>query len=213
MQFEKREWALIIFNLIYILGFSAYYIGEKNYEFLWYVAVLVFFFALVLATLHRSKFDGVILWGLSLWGLLHMAGGGVPVGESVLYALPLIPIATVGDTFILKYDQFVHFFGFAVATLVVFHLLRPYLNHCVHWGVVYAIVIAAGAGLGALNEIVEFTAVLVFSETGVGGYYNTALDLVFNVLGAFAAVAIIHLRTRRQGAYKTNPAPTGTLRR
>jgi len=194
MKFGKKEWALILFNLAYIFAFTAYYISIKNYEFLWYVAVLVFFFGLILATLHRSKFDSVILWGLSLWGLLHMAGGGVKVGESVLYAMPLIPLVEIGDTFILKYDQFVHFFGFAVATLVVFHLLRPYLNGNINRKVVYAIIIAAGMGLGALNEIVEFAAVVTFPETGVGGYYNTALDLVFNTFGAIAAIIFIHTR-------------------
>jgi putative membrane protein len=43
-------------------------------------------------------------------------------------------------------------------------------------------------GLGALNEIVEFAAVVASPSTGVGGYYNTALDLVFNGLGATLAV-------------------------
>jgi hypothetical protein len=42
----------------------------------------------------------------------------------------------------------------------------------------------AGMGLGALNEIVEFIAVLTLPETGVGGYVNTSLDLTANTIGA-----------------------------
>jgi hypothetical protein len=200
MKFTKGMWAVILFNAIYVIAFTIYYLSIKNYEFLWYVAVLVFFYVLVLATLHRSKFDYVILWGLSLWGLMHMAGGGLIIGGEVLYKFILIPIVNnTADFTILKFDQFVHFFGFAVSTLVVYHLLKPYLNNKTNYKVLYAILIAAGMGLGALNEIVEFIAVLVLPDTGVGGYYNTSLDLVFNALGAIFAVIIIHIKRIKNG--------------
>lgn len=196
MQLKKGEWLLFFFNLIYIVGFAAYYLRIKNYEFLWYVSVVVFFFLLIGLTLRKTNFNHVVLWGISLWGLLHMAGGGIIVKGSILYALPLIPIVGSGELLILKYDQAVHFFGFAVATLVVYHLLRPYLTTTTNWKVVYPILIAAGAGLGSLNEIIEFTAVLSLSNTGVGGYSNTVLDLIFNTLGAIAAVIFIHFRRK-----------------
>lgn len=192
MVSAAQKWLLILFNLAYVLGFGAKYLLSGNYEFIWYVAVLVFFFILVLATWRRAKFDGVILWGLSIWGLLHMAGGGVRVGDGVLYSLHLIPIIGSGDAYILKFDQVVHFFGFAVATLVVYHLLKPYLSERTNWRVVYPIIVAGGMGLGVLNEIVEFIAVVIFPNTGVGGYYNTAIDLIFNTLGAMAAAVFIH---------------------
>lgn len=190
------HWLLLLFTLTYIVGFAGYYIRIKDYEFLWYVAVLVFFFLLIAFTLSRSKFTYPILTGLSIWGLLHMAGGGIPVGDSVLYGVTLIPLFSSGDITILKYDQAVHFWGFAVSTLVVYHLLVPYLNPQTNWKVIYPILVAAGVGLGAFNEIVEFIAVLSFPDTGVGGYTNTALDLVFNTFGAIAAVTFIHLRRK-----------------
>lgn len=189
---KTQKWALVIFNLAYVLGFGLKYLLAGNYEFLWYVAVLVFFFILVLATWSRAKFDAIILWGLSIWGLLHMAGGGLKVGDGVLYSLHLIPIVGSGDAYILKFDQVVHMFGFAVATLVVYHLLKPYLTKETNWKVVYPLIIAAGMGLGVLNEIVEFIAVVIFPNTGVGGYYNTAIDLIFNTFGAIAAAFFIH---------------------
>jgi len=198
-KFKKGEWLLIAFNLIYVVSFAAYYVSIRNFEFLWYVAVLVFFLALILFTIRRSQFDLIILWGLSLWGFLHMAGGGVVVGGEVLYALHILPIAGSGDLFILKYDQLVHFYGFGVATLVVYHLLRPYLNEKTNWKVVYPVLVVAGTGLGVLNEIVEFIAVLLVPDTGVGGYANTVLDLVFNTLGAIAATFFIHYRRKSRG--------------
>ena len=50
---------------------------------------------------------------------------------------------------------------------------------------------AAGMGFGALNEIVEFFAVLMLPETNVGGYTNTGWDLVSNLVGATLAVIVI----------------------
>ena len=42
-----------------------------------------------------------------------------------------------------------------------------------------------------LNEMIEFSAVLMVPDTNVGGYYNTALDLVFNALGAVIAMVLV----------------------
>jgi putative membrane protein len=46
-------------------------------------------------------------------------------------------------------------------------------------------------GLGALNEMIEFSAVLMVPGTNVGGYYNTALDLVSNSIGAVIAIIAV----------------------
>jgi uncharacterized membrane protein YjdF len=194
MKLRKGEKFLALINGLGVLGFTLYYISIKNFEFLWYIAVMVFFFALILLTLHRSKFNYTILVGLSVWGFMHMAGGGVMVQGDVLYAFPLIPIAGSGDSLILKYDQLVHLIGFGVSTLVVFHLIRPYLNSHVNWMVMFPLIVLAGMGVGALNEIVEYIAVLLFPETGVGGYNNTMIDMVFNTLGAIVAVLIIYFK-------------------
>ena len=50
-----------------------------------------------------------------------------------------------------------------------------------------------GMGLGALNEVVEFVAVLTMPETNVGGYTNTGWDLVSNLAGATAMGVYIRL--------------------
>lgn len=194
MNIRKGEWLLILFNLTYIAIFTAYYISIRNFEFLWYVAVLLFFFFLIIFTIRKSNFDLFILWGLSIWGFLHMAGGGIKVGDTVLYGVQLLPIVTNGDFTIFKFDQAVHIFGFFIATLVVYHLLKPYIAPNPNWKVIYLVLIAAGTGLGASNEMVEFIAVLLFPETGVGGYANTSLDLISNLIGASLAVIVVHFR-------------------
>lgn len=209
-KLKYHLWA-VIFTLVYIIGFTAVFISRGDYEFLWYVLVLVLLAGLVGITINRSDFDRIIIWGLSLWGFLHMAGGGIKVDGGILYTLVLLPIFDAGnELMILKYDQAVHFFGFGVATLVVYHLLRPYLSAQTKMAVIIVITVVAGTGLGVLNEIVEFIAVLAIPDTNVGGYYNTALDLVFNTLGAVAAAFYIayyrepKIYSHKYGAFKKN---------
>ncbi|MEK6873216.1 MAG: hypothetical protein AABW91_00035 [Nanoarchaeota archaeon] len=202
---KKGEWLLVFFNLAYILAFALYYINIKNYEFLWYVVVLIFFFLLIGLTLRKTNFDYLILWLLSLWGFFHMAGGGIWVGNEfwifkgsgVLYSLEIIKLFSLGDTMVFKFDQFVHAFGFGTTTLVAWHLLKPYFNSKANYKIIYPVLIAIAMGLGALNEIIEFAAVVAFPSTGVGGYYNTALDLVFNMVGGIIAIFIVHFYYRK----------------
>lgn len=195
MKYRRGEMAIAIFTLAYLVAFTPYFVATRNYEFLWYIAVVFVVFALMCATLHRTKFDYLVLGGLSVWGLLHMAGAGVVVQGDILYSLHLLPIADGGgDFFILKFDQVVHFWGFGVTTLLAHDLLRHYLNDQTNYWVVYPLLVLVGMGFGALNEIIEFIAVVVFPETGVGGYYNTSLDMIFNSLGAIAAVMVIHYK-------------------
>ena len=121
-----------------------------------------------------------------------MAGGNLRVADDVLYSMQLIPI-------FLRYDQLVHCFGFGTATLVCHHLLQPYLKtEDVNWGMLAILIVLMGCGVGALNEIVEFIAVIVMPETNVGGYNNTMLDLVFNLIGALIAVAYLTWQRTRQ---------------
>jgi len=197
LKLKRGEKWLVLINAIGVVVASIYYISIKNFEFMWYIAVMVFFFILILTTLNRSKFDYPILIGLSIWGFMHMTGGGVIIDGAVLYKLQIIPIVGSGELLILKFDQVVHAFGFGVATLVVFHLIRPYLGDRINWKVMYPIIVLGGMGVGALNELIEYFAVVAFPETGVGGYHNTMLDSVFNTIGAIIAVILIHVRRRR----------------
>ena len=196
MKLKNGEIFLLLFTAAYILAFSIYYLSVKNYEFIWYIFVLVFFALVIGGTLRKTNFDYVILWGLSICGLLHMSGGGIVINGNVLYALEIFKFFNVGDTYILKFDQIVHAFGFGVTTLVFWHLLKGNLNKNYSRGLMYIIVFAAATGAGALNEIVEFLAAVFIPSTGVGGYYNNSLDLVFNAIGSLIALTYIHISKR-----------------
>lgn len=196
MHFTKQQWAVLLFSLTYTLGFGAFYVLQGNYEFLWYVAILVFFLILLVSTINKTHFTPLILWGLSIWGLLHMAGGSIPVGDGVLYGVQVIDFISNGEMSILKYDQVIHMFGFGVATLVAHHLLAPRWKEGSSKMLLYALAVGVGMGLGTINEILEFIAVLVLPETGVGGYVNTSLDLIANMTGALLAMVFVAWRDK-----------------
>lgn len=198
MQIKRGEWILILFNLAYIIPFTIYYISIRNFEFLWYIFILVAILLVIAGTLRKTKFDYFVLWGLSLWGLMHMAGGGIVVGGEVLYRFKLFPIIENANYFILKYDQFVHFYLYAIVSMATFHLLEKQLHGKASYKVIYLITALASIGIGALNEIAEFASVLTFDKTGVGDYYNNAWDLVFNSLGAILGTIIVYLKRKNK---------------
>ena len=122
-----------------------------------------------------------------------MAGGGVPVDGSVLYAHVVLPVYAAGEFVFLRYDQIVHFYGFAVTALVLWHLLRRHFPVMAGTASLLVFPVLGAMGLGAVNEIIEFIAVVVFPNTNVGGYINTALDLVFNAAGAVFAMVLVRV--------------------
>lgn len=189
--------AILIFNLVAVTAFSVLFVSRQNYEFLLYIGVILFFLGLILLTNDKVDFPNSVLWGLTAWALLHMAGGGLYLDGQKFYELMLVPL--VGEPYhIFKYDQFVHIVGFATATLVMYHLAAPLLRPDLKkWTALSIIIVMAGLGAGALNEIVEFTATVLMPETGVGGYVNTSLDLVADLVGALLALLLIRLRERK----------------
>ncbi|MBI4556327.1 MAG: DUF2238 domain-containing protein [Candidatus Hydrogenedentes bacterium] len=207
MTIRQGQWPILIFNGIYLLAFASFYLSRKNYEFMIYIAVIVFFFLVILATNQRVRYPNHILWGLTAWSLMHMCGGGIHVGDHVLYGQMLIPLSSKYP--VLRFDQFVHIVGFGVATLLMQHLLQPLLRPNLRTGTALSIVVVmAGLGAGALNEIVEFIAVVLVPETGVGGYENTALDLVSDLIGA--VLALIYIRWHeRKAPHNSTTAKTG----
>ncbi len=186
-----------LFTLAYVLGFTVWFLSIGNYEFIVYIVTMAILIGLVALSLRKAEYPSVMLWALTVWGLAHMAGGGVPVNGSVLYNLHLVDVIETEKYYILKYDQVVHAYGFAVTAWLLHHLItRHYPGTRGSW-TAYAYSALASMGLGATNEIIEFTAVLAVPDTNVGGYYNTALDLCFNAAGAVIAMVLVRLFARR----------------
>jgi len=196
MFLRRGQLVILIVNAIYLVIAAFVFLSRKNYEFVMYVGVIVFFFVIIILTNQRVRYPNSILWGLTLWGILHMLGGGLLLKEGTirLYGLMLVNISETYGIF--RYDQFVHIVGFGVATLVMFILLKPLLKERLDkWTSISIVVVMAGLGVGALNEIIEFLATVIVPETGVGGFINSSMDLVADLIGAI--LAMIYIRVKK----------------
>lgn len=200
-QPSPRLLPLAAFNALYMLTAVALSMVQGNKEFVFYIVVMLVLIVAVTVVHRAVSLTTAMLWALSLWGLAHMAGGLVPLpkgwpyngDQAVLYSWWIIPQK-------LKYDQIVHAYGFGVTTWLCWHSLRSVMrSYSVELKPTFGLMVlsaAAGIGFGALNEVVEFIAVLTIPNTNVGGYENTGWDLVANLLGATAAAVIIRLGHR-----------------
>lgn len=203
MKITQHEWAILAFNLLYLGIAAALAARTGNTEFIFYVVVLALLFTGIGALHMRVRFPMAALWALSAWGVAHMAGGMMPISDEVgvLYNLWLIP-------HLLKYDQLVHAYGFGISTWICWLALRMALvNPRPTFGIL-TLLLLAGMGLGALNELVEFAATKLVPNTNVGGYDNTGWDLAFNFFGALIAVIAIRLASGDSNVDKTR-APLG----
>jgi hypothetical protein len=190
---KKEHKILLAVNVALIAVFGTLFLVRMNYEFVIYVGVIIGVLALVGATVRKVDYTTASLVGLTVWAALHLFGGGVPVGQGRLYDIMLLPLS---DSLpVLRYDQAVHAWGFGASTLVMYSLLRRPLHDRISHPVALSIVLVmAGMGVGAFNEVPEFVVDLAVPESGVGGYINTSLDLCANLVGALGGMVYVHVR-------------------
>jgi hypothetical protein len=196
---------LAAFTALYMIAAVVSAVSQGNSEFVFYIVVMLVLISVVMLV-HRSiVLTSGLLWSLTIWGLLHMAGGLVPLpkgwpysgDQAVLYSGWIIP-------HLLKYDQIIHAYGFGTTTWVCWHSLSSLMKRAGHpplkptFGPLL-LSAAAGAGFGALNEVVEFIAVLAIPNTNVGGYENTGWDLVANLCGVISAALLIRFSSKACG--------------
>lgn len=185
---ESYHWWL---STAVLAAATIYYTIQRNPEFLIYTATLIVLIGLLAWADRSLHFMRPAKWGFLAWMIMHMAGGSVYIGETRLYDLILIPI--VGPPYdILKYDQFVHFFCYVVMTGFMFTVLKTITRPNPNRLMFSLILVLASSSVGALNEIIEFSAVVFYGSPGVGGYHNTCLDLIGNLLGALFSTALLY---------------------
>ncbi|MDB5238574.1 MAG: putative rane protein [Candidatus Kaiserbacteria bacterium] len=182
---------ILSFTLAYIALFSAGFMYGGNYEFAIYTVVMVAATLLVALIARDTEIPNGFLWALSGMGILHMLGGGVHIHGERLYAYRIWDLYESGDPglVVLKYDQFIHLLGYAVIAVAIHYVLRRTMPGLDAIGRAVLSILAAMA-IGSINELAEFSAVLLLPRTGVGDYFNTMLDLSFNTLGAVAGVVL-----------------------
>ena len=188
---------VILFTGLYMVVAIGGAIAAGNREFIIYIGVMMVLIPSIYTVHRRYPLTAPLLWAFSVWGLLHMAGGLLPIPQgwflegshAVLYSWWLIPGY-------LKYDQLTHAYGFGITSWLCWHILKCALRSPDGSPVrpsfgILVLCVAAGMGFGAFNEVIEFAATRILPDTNVGDYTNTGWDLVANLFGSLMAVVII----------------------
>lgn len=197
--FTERLRLFTFFVLSYFIGFFIAAIMLGNKEFIFYEAAMAVIIIALVFMDKRVGFTRTALTGLALWGLMHLAGGLMPIPTHladdatnqtpVLYNMRFVP-------WLPRYDQFVHAFGFGVAVIASHEALQAHFKHPLKVNFqIGTILFLISMGLGALNEVIEFIAVLCLPKTNVGGFYNTGWDMISN--GTGAVIGILYLKLKR----------------
>jgi len=77
-----RVWPVALFTSVYLVGALITALQASNHEFLLYIGVVALMMGVVWVVHDRVALTSGALWCLSIWGLVHMAGGLVMVPES-----------------------------------------------------------------------------------------------------------------------------------
>lgn len=185
-KLSKFAW----FNLGILICFTAYFLVKLNFEFLIYAVSISVFIYILEKTDRIFKYTQLAKAGFTAWLFLHLLGGTLYLKGFRLYDTILINLA--GEPYnILKYDQAIHVFCYFVMTMFLHSIVMHISEKNAGKITIGFITTLAALGLSAVNEIIEFSAVVFFNSDGVGGYYNNALDLVFNLIGILIAIAVL----------------------
>ena len=189
MILNLKRFAWVYSAVIILLIFTIYFLFKQNYEFLLYtftIGILIYILYRTDKILNYSNFGK---WGFSIWLLAHFLGGSLKINGIKLYDTVLFNI-TGAPLYILRYDQIIHTFCYLVLAFFIYALVKKISGKNANRWAIGIVAVLAAEGLGAINEIIELLTVVFFNSTGVGDYFNNALDLVFNLIGAIIAVLI-----------------------
>ena len=190
-QIVRAHPRLSLFTIGYVIAFAVFGLAADRPGVVTYVVAMLIAIGSVTAIYRSVKLSRGVLWALSIWGLVHMAGGLLVVNGDVLYHYEL-PVLTL-----LRFDRLVHAFGFGAATLAAWESLVPIVDEARTPPRAATLAALAGMGVGAINETLEFLITRVNPESNVGGFVNTGWDLVANTLGAVVAATVVFRRTKR----------------
>lgn len=178
----------LVFTLLYTAIAAFHFSSIGNNEFLGYIAVIGLLILLGGCVLAHQCVPGWLFWLLSSVGLLHMLGAAVTVNDDILYNYVPVYIENPSGLTFIKFDQIVHVYGSAVTAVLAYFFLRRDSGFKGFGLALFAAL--TSMGVGAINEVIEFGAKMNVADSDVGGYYNTAVDLTVNLVGAAAGAAL-----------------------
>jgi VanZ family protein len=186
----------MLLSILVLLVFTIIFVLKGNYEFLTYTFTIGILIWAIIASDKIFNYHYLAKLGFAVWLFLHFLGGSLRLGNMRLYDFILINL--VGEPLnIFRYDQFMHVFCYFVFAFFVYAIVSHYLKEKSSKWALFLIVVMIAEGIGGLNEIIELITVIFFNSSGVGNYYNNALDLVFNLVGAVIG-AWVAIKSRRK---------------
>lgn len=195
---EKKYIPLLAFNSLVVLFFGSQFLSPLNAEFLIYVWVVILFASIITYTHKFVRYSSPMLYLLSLWIFLHLAWGTLDSNGMIWYEKMIFPISERYS--LIRYDQIIHMFGFFTATVLSYEIIKSQLKNArLNFGVL-TILAMAGCGFGALNEVIEFFVDQSVEMSWVGGYINTSVDLVVNLIGSILWVVFIKIFLEKKSA-------------
>ncbi len=176
--------ACLLFNAVLLVVSAAWAYSLGDYEFALYAVAFLALLPVLRVWLRPYNLPPLPLVLITVGVVLHFACGFVRIGDTVLYGQQYFGVYV---------DKYIHLYnGMATAVLIAFIMRGAGLRLHPMEGFV---IIVMALGLGALVEILEFSAVILVGTTGVGDYANNLGDLVADLLGAFAGYGVFRMAT------------------
>jgi len=168
-----------IFTIIYLGYFlyRAFVIGNR--EFAGYIFMFILLF--ILANLFFEKYVRQYIYLYSFivgFLLLHILGGIIYLDGIKMYDYYFFGLV--------RYDWFMHILGGFLSARIAYEMVKENFIYTKNSSqILIMIIIVLAIGVGTLNEIIEFIAVIFLNaQEAVGGYYNNLTDICNNLLGS-----------------------------
>jgi len=186
---KNKNWLILIFTIFYLIAFTFNAFAQHNFEFLYYTILMTALIYIIVAVNKQLHLAFFILVNLSILGFLHLLGGNFYLANIRLYDFFVVQG-------VIRYDNIIHTYGTFIATLTLYSLFSDFIDKRVKQqpSIFSFMLVLMATGIGAANEVLEFFAVVFLgAQEQVGGYFNNALDLVFNILGSILACVVIYI--------------------
>lgn len=146
-----------------------------------------------------------IQWVIVSGMLLHYGGGSL--GSPDPYRMGLFGYHGINGAYHVHHwwDHLTHFMGIGAGTMATAYLLEAYqTRRGLAWNSasVWLLSFTTGLAMGVGVELYEYLGKTAFQTIDQGGYRNTMLDLVYNIIGAALGGALATTIDRRRLAGK-----------
>lgn len=189
MNDERKVFLVLVAFFLFVIAFIVNSFLTGNLEFVFYSTIILVVLFFVVKYRHKFNMSTGAIVAILVFLVLHILGGNVYIGGVRLYDYWIISSW-------LKYDNFLHFVGGFLASIISYNLIMPTISERKFKDKIFIglTVVLVASGLGAFNELIELVAVVFFNAAErVGDYMNNAIDLLFNFIGSVFSLIYVFI--------------------